>query len=148
MHTEHLANVRPGRVGAAWLVAVATTSLLLFAFVAAGLVPPDGTGTGGPGVFAAQALGFAAGGFFAGIRGVSAPILHGVALGLVSLLVAALLSGLSAAVAPGTQAAVYLSLTAVASLATQIAAAVIGALVGYNIAVRGRPGLGEPEPPG
>ena len=36
MHTEHLQNVRTGRVLMAWLIAASVTSLAAFAFIAAG----------------------------------------------------------------------------------------------------------------
>ena len=78
MHSEHLENVRPVTVVAAWLVAVAVTSLILLALVALNLV--DAAAPSTRAAMAAVALGFIAGGFFAGMRAAAAPILHGVAM--------------------------------------------------------------------
>jgi hypothetical protein len=86
MHTEHLQNVRPGWVFFGWFVSVAIVSLIVLALVAARILSPDATaGELGWGV-AAIAAGFLAGGWITGARVGLAPILHGIAIGLVSLL--------------------------------------------------------------
>ncbi len=85
MHTEHLQNVRPSWVAFGWFLSAAATALAVFAMIAAGLL---GAEEGSPlPVFAAVALGFAVGGWFTGLRVGLAPILHGVGIGLFSLLV-------------------------------------------------------------
>ena len=86
MHSEHLQNVRPGSVALGWFVAVAVTSLAVFAMLAVGLLSRDGHG-GTPWGLLATAAGFFAGGWFVGARTGRAPILHAVAIGLFSLLV-------------------------------------------------------------
>jgi hypothetical protein len=91
MHTEHLQNVHPIRVMGGWLVAVAATSVAVFVFIVLGLM---GREAGQDAVWAvlAVALGFLFGGWFTGIRTLEAPILHGVALGLASLVAWAVLN--------------------------------------------------------
>ena len=85
MQTEHLSNLHPGWIAGGWLIAVAVTSAAYLAIVGAGLLPQ------GPaavlGVAAAMAAGFFVGGLFVGLRWSDAPILHGAAITLVSLLV-------------------------------------------------------------
>ena len=86
MHSEHLQNVRPGTVALGWFIAVAVTSLAVFAMIAVGLLSRDGHGGTFWGLIA-TAAGFFAGGWFAARRDGAAPILHAVAIGLFSLLV-------------------------------------------------------------
>jgi hypothetical protein len=85
MHSEHLRNVRPSTVALGWFLGAAMTSLVVFALLAVGLLSRDGTGGTGWGLLAIAA-GFFAGGWFAGWRTGAAPLLHGVAMGLLSLL--------------------------------------------------------------
>lgn len=145
MHTEHLQNVRTTRVLAGWLVAIAVTSLIILGLVGLGLLE----GVAVTGTFwslIAVLAGFFAGGFFAGFRAIQAPILHGVAIGLTSLVVWAAANLVTILTLPdfGWQSLTP-SLT-VAILFVQLFAAVIGALLGYNLALRGKPGLSEHEP--
>lgn len=86
MHTEHLQNVRVSWVLFGWFVSVAVVSLFALALAAAGLVDPDASEVGLWGV-TAIAAGFFLGGLVTGARVGAAPILHGVAMGIVSLLV-------------------------------------------------------------
>lgn len=92
MHTEHLQHVHPIRVGAGWLVSVAVTSAAVFGFIVVGFM--DGSGGTADTLWAVIAVGagFFLGGIFTGIRTLEAPILHGVALGLTSLVAWALLN--------------------------------------------------------
>ncbi|HEX2079156.1 MAG TPA: hypothetical protein VHG08_15635 [Longimicrobium sp.] len=86
MHTEHLQNVRPSWVLFGWLVSVAVVAFLGLVLAAGGFADPDESVIGLWGVFA-LAAGFFAGGLVTGVRVGAAPILHGVAIGVVSLLV-------------------------------------------------------------
>jgi hypothetical protein len=86
MHTEHLQNVRPSWVLSGWLISVAVVSLLGLVLAAAGFADPDESAIGLWGIFAIG-TGFFAGGLVTGARMGVAPILHGVAIGGVSLLV-------------------------------------------------------------
>lgn len=129
MHTEHLQNVRPAGVLFGWFVSVAVVSLIAVVLAAVGVEPEGGAGGGWLGA-AAIALGFGVGGWFIGARLGVAPILHGVAMGIVSVLVwflANLLAGQTVADSAwvtGSEA-YYAGL-----LLLQIVAAAVGASVG------------------
>jgi hypothetical protein len=141
MHTEHLQNVSIVWVVAGWLVAAAVTSLVVFVFEASG-VGVSGGAANAAATTVAVVIGFAAGGFFAAFRALHAPILHGAGIGFTSVVVWALVNAIAVFV-PG---AVYrgVSPAVVAGLMlVQLAAAVLGGLVGYNMALRGKPGLSE-----
>lgn len=142
MHTEHLANVHLGWVAAGWLVAAAVTSLVFLVLVSLGLLGADST-TESLWAVVAVALGFWAGGFFIGTRSIDAPILHGIAIGLASLVVWFLLNLLvNLALRPPDWSALTPTLTA-ALLLEQMVVAVAGAWVGHRIAMRGETGLSE-----
>jgi hypothetical protein len=146
MHTEHLQNVTTGRVLAGWAVGVAITSLAALALISMGLLSEDTNAATTWWSAVAVLVGFFAGGFFAGFRAIEAPILHAAGIGLMSLVVWFVLNALAALFFQSWE---WPSLTAeltVALLFTQLAAAVVGALLGYNLALRGRPGLSEHEP--
>jgi hypothetical protein len=147
MHTEHLQNVGAGRVVAGWLVAAAVASLVALALIAAGLLEQEATTPRNTwwSMFAIAA-GFFAGGFFAGFRATQAPVLHAVGIGLTSLAAWFLLNSLAALVYRGWSWPVLTPQFTVALLFVQLAAAVVGSLLGYNIALRGKPGLREHEP--
>lgn len=83
MHSEHLQNLHPGWAVGGWLVSVAVTSVLYLTMVGAGVLPV-GLGTT-IGVLVAMAVGFYAGGLFVGFRWTNAPILHGAAITLLSV---------------------------------------------------------------
>ena len=85
MHTEHLGNLHPGWIVGGWLIAVAVTSAVYLALVGAGLFPHGAAAV--LGVALAMAVGFFVGGLFVGLRWMDAPILHGAAITLVSLMV-------------------------------------------------------------
>jgi hypothetical protein len=146
MHTEHLQNVRTTRVFTGWLVAIAVTSLLALAFAGTGVLGSDATSMTTVGSLIAVIVGFWAGGFFAGFRAIEAPILHGVGIGLTSLVVWAVLNIVVAVAFRGIGWTGLTPALAVGLMLAQIAAAVVGALLGYNVALRGKPGLSEHEP--
>lgn len=143
MHTEHLQNVRPGWVAGGWLVAVAITSLALMVLMAARVLEGDRPMAEGVWTLVAVAAGFGGGGFFVGFRGMQAPVLHGVALGITSLVMWLLLNILAVTFMPGAAWQALGPVLAAALLFLQMVAAVMGALLGYNLAIRGRPGLSE-----
>jgi hypothetical protein len=129
MHTEHLQNIRPGWIMAGWLVAIGVTSVVIFGLVLLGV-----TGDAGPRDTAwalmAVAAGFMAGGWFTGYSTLEAPILHGVAIGLMSLVVWV---GLNLVMIVAFRDAEWEVLGASATLAiilAQILAAVIGCRIG------------------
>ncbi len=129
MHTEHLQNVHPGRVASGWLVSVAVTSVAVFGFIVLGLM---GGATENDAVWAvlAVAVGFLAGGWFTGVRTLEAPILHGIALGLMSLVAWA---ALNAAVVIGWGVDEWTGLTPESTIVVvliQVLAAVTGCWIG------------------
>lgn len=134
MQTEHLQNVRATTVVAAWLVSIAVTSLILLALVGLNLLDPASPSTRA--AMAAVALGFVAGGIFAGVRTAQAPILHGVAIGLFSLIAWFILGLLSQSLLRGSVWDVSRDLTITAVL-VQIICSIIGARLGYRLAIRG-----------
>lgn len=141
MHTEHLNNVGIGPVLMGWFIAVAIASLLLLTLL--------GFGSGdsldwGPAL--AVVAGFLAGGFACGFRALRAPVLHGIAIGLVSVLAATALALVGDLIGPARWSDLGANAVIILVMA-QFAAAVIGSLLGYNVAVRGKPGLGEPDLP-
>jgi hypothetical protein len=144
MHTEHLQNVTVARVTVGWLVAIAITSLVMLVLTAVGFsssVVDTSWWT-----LLAVGIGFFGGGLFAGMRALQAPVLHGIGIGLMSLVawvvVNAVIFGISGSVEwEGLTPTLTLTL-----LLAQIVAATLGALIGYNIAVSGKPGLSEHEP--
>jgi hypothetical protein len=146
MHTEHLQNVRFVRVVAGWLVAIAATSLAAIAALGIAMLQSGSTELGGVASVLAVIVGFWIGGFFAGFRALEAPILHGIGIGLTSLVAWAGLNAVVALVTPGVQWEALTPGRTAAILLAQIAAAVIGALMGYNVALRGKPTLEEHEP--
>lgn len=142
MHTEHLQNVTVTRVATGWLIAIAVTSLAVFVFEASGI------GTAGAGAmnaiasFIAVGAGFGAGGFVIGFRARRAPILHGVGMGIASIVVWAVINIVASS---GDWAGLGVTV-AIGLVLAQMIAAVVGALLGYNIALRGKPGLSEDFP--
>jgi hypothetical protein len=135
MHTEHLQNVRPVILIAAWLVAFAVTSLILLALVGLQLVDPDEASTRV--AIGAVAFGFFVGGAFAGLRARQAPILYGVALGLLSLLIAVVLNVLLSTLLRDFEGGGLAPDVSVTLLLIQIVSAVLGARTGYRFALRG-----------
>lgn len=145
MHTEHLQNVSWVQVIAGWLVAVAVASLVALALIGTGVLQDDTTPANTLWSLSAVAVGFLAGGFFAGFRALRAPILHAVAIGLTSLVLWFLLNVLAALAFRGWAWPTLTPQFAVAVLLLQFVAAAVGALLGHNVAVRGRPGLAEQD---
>jgi hypothetical protein len=138
VHTEHLQNVHLGWVAAGWLVALAVTSLLLLALAALGIAAPDDSV---PAVWtiAAVAVGFFAGGLFAGFRSIDAPILHGVAIGIFSLVAWFVVNLAATLVFPGATWQSLSPALAAGVLVLQLALAVAGAHTGHRIALSGGP---------
>lgn len=128
MHTEHLQNVHPIRVLGGWLVSVAATSVVVFGFIVLNLMR-GGTGDSAWAVLAVG-IGFLVGGVFTGVRTLEAPILHGIALGLTSLVAWAILNLFAAAVLGVEEWSGLGTTAALVVLLVQIVAAVLGCWVG------------------
>lgn len=135
MHSEHLSNVSASAILIGWLVAVAVTSALVFVLAGLGWMTPEGTPAGW--AVAAVALGFLAGGYLTGTRDIEAPILHGVGIGLTSMVAWFALNLLASlfvngAVGEGLPPSVTAGL-----LLLQMAAAIAGAWIADRRALRG-----------
>lgn len=85
MHSERLQNLRPSWIAFGWFIAAAATAAVLFVLIASGVMGPAEDAPA-EWIAIASALGFGIGGYSAGARVGNAPILHGVAIGLFSLL--------------------------------------------------------------
>lgn len=85
MQSEHLSNLHPGWVVGGWAIAVSVAAAVYLGGVGLGVVTPDGNPL--PWLIASVAAGFYVGGAFIGLRWSDAPILHGAALSLFSVLV-------------------------------------------------------------
>lgn len=83
---ESLKKLRPSWIAFGWFIAAALTSLILLGLLGLGIISDDPQGEG---VWVALAFlfGFGGAGFLVGARAGAAPILHGVGIGLFSLLV-------------------------------------------------------------
>lgn len=132
MHSEHLQNVRPSWVAFGWFIAAAVTALVVFALTAVGILHMSAGAEGPAGwVVLAVLVGFFAGGWTAGWRTGAAPILHGVGIGLFSLVVWFAANLLSSAL----DLTEWTGLSATASagiLLLQMAAAAAGAWYGTH----------------
>lgn len=85
MQTEHLSNLHPGWVIGGWLIAASVTAAVYLAGVGLGMVQP---GSGALiWISFSMAGGFFAGGVMVGMRWSDAPVLHGAAITLFSVLV-------------------------------------------------------------
>jgi len=135
MYTEHIQNVRPGYVVAGWLIAIAVASFGMFILVAVGLADPESIG-GGPWVSIAMIVGFITGGIFVGFRTGEAPILHGVAIGLTSILAWVIINSIVTLFAPDEDWASLSSVMTATAILVQIIGAVLGARWGYRLAIR------------
>jgi hypothetical protein len=128
MHTEHLQNVRPSWVAFGWFAAAAVTGLALVIFISLGFLSPASE-NGGGWVLLAVVVGFLAGGWLVGWRTGAAPILHGVGIGLFTLVVWLLLNLFADAMDLSEWSGLTPTLAAILLL-LQIASAVAGAWYG------------------
>lgn len=130
MHTEHLQNVRPSWVGVGWFAAASITGLALVGLTATGVLHPTSE-PGGAWVLLAVLVGFFCGGWLVGWRTGAAPVLHGVGIGLFSLVVWFIANLLASAFGIAEWTGLDPTLAA-GSLLLQIAAAVFGAWYGTH----------------
>ena len=135
MRSEHLSNLHLGWVAGGWLVALAVTSVVFLALVGTGLLPAVGSGEVA-GSAAAIAVGFFGGGFFVGLRWSDAPVLHGVAITVLSVVVwfsgVLLAPGAFADTLRAGDAAVILG-----AVLVQLIASVAGGLTGRALVLKG-----------
>ncbi|HET9986725.1 MAG TPA: hypothetical protein VFQ38_24320 [Longimicrobiales bacterium] len=140
MRTEHLQNVHLGWVAAGWLVAAAVTCAVFFVLTALGVIEPLASLPVGWSVVAV-AIGFYVGGLFTGFNSLDAPILHGIAVGIFTLVVWFVLNVLTVLFFPDAGWAALTPAMTTGLLLLQMVAAVAGAWTGHVIAQRGGPDL-------
>jgi hypothetical protein len=85
MQSEHLTNLHAGWVIGGWGIAACVTAALYLGSIGLGLVQP-GAGAG-IWISVSMAVGFFSGGLVVGMRWTDAPVLHGAAITLFSVLV-------------------------------------------------------------
>lgn len=85
MHSEHLTNLHPGWAIGGWVVAIAVTAALYLSGIGVGFVTAD-RGAALWIVFS-MAVGFFVGGLLVGLRWSNAPLIHGMAITLFSVLI-------------------------------------------------------------
>lgn len=130
MH-EHLRNLSPSWVAFGWFIAVAIVSLLLLALDSFGITAPDAPGET-VWVAGSMLVGFFAAGYFVGTRVAAAPVLHGFAMGVFSLLAWVLLNLFLGEPAGGTSWRSLEPGTLIGLLAIQAVAAIVGARMGVR----------------
>ena len=136
MHSEHIRNLHPGWVLGGWLLAVAVASVVFMVLVGIGLVGSEGRWTT---VWAlvAVALGFFAGGLFVGLRWSDAPILHGAAITLLSVLIWFLGSLIAPETLGGTGSGLERPVWVLGLVLLQLVASVAGGWTGRGMVLRG-----------
>ena len=134
MHTEHLNNVRLGWAFLGWMAAFGATSLILFVLIVLDVLNPESTGGGGW-IALAVAVGFVIGGAIVGFMVALAPILHGILIGLMSLVVWALINAVVTMLWPDVTWTSLSGPLTVNVMLVQTIAAILGARFGYRYAV-------------
>ena len=135
MHSEHLRNVRPDTVLLGWLIGTAVFSFAALALLALHLLPREGAGSTAWGLLV-TAVGFFAGGWFAGWRAGAAPILHALAIGFVTVVWVVVSDVLDMGTANWSVGATSFA----ALLLVQVVAAAIGGRIGSREARRASAG--------
>jgi hypothetical protein len=128
---ERIRDLRPTWVAFGWFLAAAIASLILIAFTSFGLLSADSDGEA-LWVGLAILLGFFGAGFFVGSRAGVAPLLHGLAIGLFSLVAWLVLNLLLGEPTGETTWRSLEPVTLGGLLVLQAVAAVVGARVGVR----------------
>lgn len=135
MHSEHLSNVSMLAIVVGWIVAIAATSVLVFLMTATGLIGAEDGLTAWS--LLAVAVGFFLGGYLTGTRDIEAPILHGVGIGLTTLVAWFVLNLLAGLFTEGAFGEGLPATTTAGLLLLQMAVAVAGAWIADRRALRG-----------
>lgn len=130
---ESVRSIRPAWIGLGWFIGAALTSLLVFVLSVLGLIRENAP-TEGMGVTLSLLIGFVIAGFWVGTRVNAAPVLHGVAMGLLSLAVWFALNVFAGSVGEGWHA--VSAPVAAALLGLQTVSSVVGARAGVRFARR------------
>jgi hypothetical protein len=130
--TERFSDIHPTWIAFGWFLSVAVAGFFLFLFIVLGLLTTDTLEGGAVWTAVAILLGFVGGGFLTGLRVAAAPVLHGIGIGLFSLL-AFLVVNLVPGEALGASAWREIPISQAAGLLTlQAASAVVGARFGVR----------------
>jgi len=132
---ESVRSIRPGWIGLGWFIGVAISSLLVFVLTVLGLIRVDAP-TEGMGVALSILVGFVIAGFVTGMRVVAAPVLHGLGMGLLSVVVWLGLNLLVGESADGVAGNTISAMGAASLLLLQTVSAVVGARAGVRFARR------------
>lgn len=130
MH-ESARSLRPSWIIFAWMVAAALTSLILVVLDVIGVVSMASSAQG-LWVSIAVTLGFLLGGLFLGTRVVAAPILHGLAMGAVTVVVFFAVNLFLGEPSGATGWEALRSVSTATLLFLQTAAAIVGARAGVR----------------
>jgi hypothetical protein len=129
---ERLADLKPTWIAFGWFIALAVTGLIMLTLIAADVLVPE-TPAEDLWMAAAITAGFIAGGAIAGYRAAASPLLHGLLIGLFSVVVW-FLANLLLGEPTGETAWGGLALGAGAGLLLlQIVAAMVGARMGVRL---------------
>jgi FtsH-binding integral membrane protein len=130
--SERLQDLKPTWIAFGWFIAVAVMGLIMLTLVSVDVIRPD-TPAEQIWTAAAIAIGFVAGGALAGYRAGTAPILHGLLLGLFSVVIW-VLANLFLGEPLGQTAWGGLAFEAAAGLLLlQTVAALVGARIGVRL---------------
>ena len=141
MHTEHLSNVSVRSILLGWVISATVTSLLVFLFTATGWMDADEPATAL--AVAAVTVGFFAGGYLTGTRDIEAPILHGVGIGLTTLVAWFVVNVLATFFVDGGSYSDLSAAMTAGLLLLQMIAAIAGAWLADRRALRGEDLPGE-----
>jgi hypothetical protein len=130
MH-ESFRSVRPSWIAFGWFIAASIASLILLTLDVAGITGVDALGES-LWVAVALLISFAVAGFFVGTRVVAAPILHGVGIGLFSLIAWVGINLLAGEPTGETTWRALDATTLVGLLVLQGAAAIVGTRLGVR----------------
>ncbi|CAN5662685.1 hypothetical protein BH23GEM6_BH23GEM6_26540 [soil metagenome] len=129
--TESFTRLRPSWIAFGWFIAAAVTSLILLGLIGLGLISDDPQAEG-TWVAVAVLIGFAVAGFFVGVRAGISPILHGVGMGLFSLIVFTLVNLLAGEPVGQTAWREISTTTALWLILLQTVAAIVGTRAGVR----------------
>jgi hypothetical protein len=127
MQTESISHVRPSWVAFGWFIGAAITALIILALIALGVLPPDSARGDGVWIALAFLIGFLLAGYLVGKRTLAAPFLHGLGIGLFSLVVWVLANLIPGEATGWTTWRALPALQALALIGLQTVSAVIGA---------------------
>jgi hypothetical protein len=125
-------SIRPSWIAFGWFIAAAVAALVILGLIAVGVMSADGTRDEYLWLAVAMLVGFGVGGLFAGMRVRANPVIHGVGIGLFSLVVWVLANLLAGEPTGWTAWRALPTGPALALIGLQTASAVVGARIGVR----------------